>query len=235
MVPAALLASGAASIFSSGLSGLGQSFVARNDKDKSGGVSLDEFAKLLQGGKNLPGKAAASAGSVAPDEATTAKFKAIDTNSDGSIGKDEANAYTQQLVQQLQAALVDLQQAYGAGRNAGHHEKHAALASQFGAIDTNSDASISKDELMAFLVGNSGNAASTRADKLFAKADTDKDGALSKDELSAFDTAHKKRKKGQNGSDPIASLLQALDQTNASLTTTASSTLAATKAYTATP
>lgn len=234
MVPAALLASGATSLFSNGLSALGQSFVSRNDKDKSGGVSLDEFSSLLQAGQNLPGSSGTSATSAAASDATKAKLAKIDTNQDGSISKDEANAYAQQLVQQLQAALVELQQAYGAGQQGSQH-KHASLSSQFSAIDTNTDSGISKDELTAFFAAKSGSetSAAARANQLFAKADTDNDGALSKEELSAFDATRKKKKKGQEGSDQIATLLQALDQANASLNSKASSALAATKAYTA--
>ncbi|MCA0406994.1 MAG: EF-hand domain-containing protein [Proteobacteria bacterium] len=236
MVPAALLASGAASLFSSGLSALGQSFVNKSDKDKSGGVSLGEFSELLQGGKNLPGSKDASATSVTPTEATKAKFAKIDTDANGSLSAEEVNAYNQQLVQQLQAALVDLQQMYGAGQNGaqqGGHHKHGGLADKLSAIDTNGDSSVSKDELSAFFAAQSGNAtsAANRASQIFAKADTNNDGALSKDELSAFDATRKKKKKGQEGTDQIATLLQALDQANASLTTKASSALAATNAY----
>lgn len=237
MVPAALLASGAASLFSNGLSALGQSFVNRADTDKNKGVSLDEFAKLLQGGQNVPGATGASATSVTPSDDTKAKFAKIDTDQDGSLTKDEINTYNQQLVQQLQAALVDLQQMYGAGQTgnpqSGGHHKHGGLADKLSAIDTNSDSSVSKDELTAFFAAKSGDTtgAASRAAQVFAKADTNNDGALSKDELSAFDATRKKKKKGQEGTDQIATLLQALDQANSSLTSKASSALAATNAY----
>lgn len=236
MVPAALLASGATSLFANGLSALGQSFVNRADKDKSNGVSLDEFASLVQGGQKVPGSSSGSATSVTPSDETKAKFAKIDSDSNGSLSKDEINSYNQQLVQQLQSALLDLQQMYGAGgsQGAGHkHHKQGGLADKPSAIDTNSDNSVSKDELTAFFAAKSGDAtgAAARADAIFAKADTNNDGALSKDELSAFDASRKKKRKGSEATDQISTLLEALDQANSSLQSKASTALTATSTY----
>lgn len=241
MLPAALLATGAASLFSNGLSALGQSFVNKTDKDKSGGVSLDEFSSFLQAGQKVPSAGTSTATST---EAAKARFDKIDSNADGSLSADEVNTYNQQLMSQIQAALVELQQTYGAGNaQGGQHRK--SLTEKFASIDTNADSAISKDELTAYLSARPGadaTAAAQRADKLFSKIDTNNDGSLSKDEVSAFDAARKKKRDAQR-QDGLAALMQAIDQVNASIAeankTTASSTttssaasaLAASKAY----
>lgn len=148
MLPAALLATGAASIFSNGLSALGQSFVNRTDKDKSGGVSLEEFSSFLQAGQKVPTAGAGPATSTPSPDAAKARFDKIDTNADGTLSAGEVNTYNQQLVSQIQAALVQLQQVYGAGAGqSGVADKSSQI---FAKMDANGDGAISKDEFSAF-------------------------------------------------------------------------------------
>ncbi len=220
MIAAASVALSAASLFSVGLSKLGQSFAARDAKDNNGGLSLSGFAAQAQDGQNLPVSPKGAAISAQPSEETRASFAKLDTKADGSLS---VNAYNQQLVQQLQSAMIELQQVLGQGQEginapggAGRHHKHASLADKFASIDANSDNSLSKDEMTAFFAGKSGATdAAASMEKLFALADTDKNGVLSKDELAAFDAGRKKKPQGAH--EPIAALLQALDQANASM------------------
>lgn len=201
MLPAAKFAAGAASIFANGLSNLGQQFLKKADTDKSSGVSLGEFASIMQGGQNMPSGKANPAVSTEPTETTRTKFGQVDTNADGQLTSGEVNTYNQQLASQIQAQLVQIQQMYGAS------QPKASLGDKFTAMDSNADGSVSKDELANFLADKdsaraktAGNDMMAKANALFDKINTDADNKLSASELSAFAATRKAKKpKAANG------------------------------------
>jgi Ca2+-binding EF-hand superfamily protein len=249
MLPAAMLASGAASLFSNGLSRLGDQFLKKADKDKSNGVSLGEFANIMQAGQNMPSGTNTPAVSTTATDATKAKFGKIDTNTDGQLSTGEVNTYNQQLVSQIQASLVQLQQMYGAGQpQQGEHHPHKSLSEQFPALDANSDGTVGKDELTSFFAAKdaakgktSDSDASAKAQALFDKIDSNADGALSTTEVSAFDAARKAKKPASAGAEAnlqdtfaqITKLLEAIQKqtSETSKKGSAASALAAATAY----
>jgi Ca2+-binding EF-hand superfamily protein len=148
------------------------------DTDSSGGLSIDEF------------KAAA------PKGADTSKseelFKAIDSDSNGSVTKEEQDAFkskVEQAQQQLQSFLFGLQAGGQSQNSSGESEEETDIFAQ---LDANSDGSVAKDEfLSAFSSGTS--SSSDLLSKLFDAIDTSSDGSISKDEQSAFQAALEQR------------------------------------------
>jgi Ca2+-binding EF-hand superfamily protein len=132
------------------------------------------------------------------------KLKAADTNGDGMISREEANAALPMIATHFDEidtnkdGFITLQE-FGAAMKAMHHrheglkqldkngdglisheEAQASprLAKHFDAIDTNKDGFLSKDELLA---------ARTQArEKMFARIDTDGDGRISPAEAERF-------------------------------------------------
>ncbi|CAN7295869.1 EF-hand domain-containing protein [Bosea sp. LjRoot9] len=141
------------------------------DGDSSGSLSLDEFQ------------------SGAPKGTDTAKsealFKAIDSDSDGSVTKAESDAFkakAEKAGQQLQSFLFGLQSGQTSSASDSTTSDETDIFSQ---IDANSDGSIAKDEFtQAFSMGTS-DSTSALGD-LFDAIDSDSDGSISKDEQTAF-------------------------------------------------
>jgi Ca2+-binding EF-hand superfamily protein len=133
------------------------------------------------------------------------RFKAADTNGDGMISRDEANAGLPQLAKHFDSidtdknGLITMQEFEAAmkGLHRRHHDamKHLdkngdglisrdeaqaapRLAKHFDEIDTNKDGFLSKDELAA--------ARTKMKDAIFARIDTDADGRISRDEAARF-------------------------------------------------
>jgi Ca2+-binding EF-hand superfamily protein len=148
------------------------------DTDSSGGLSIDEF------------KAAAPKG--ADRSKSDELFKAIDSDSNGSVTKEEQDAFkskVEQAQQQLQSFLFGLQAGGQSQTNSGESEEETDLFAQ---LDANSDGSVAKDEfLSAFSSGTS--SSSDLLSKLFDAIDTSADGSISKDEQSAFQAALEQR------------------------------------------
>ena len=148
------------------------------DTDSSGGLSIDEF----------------KAG--APKGADTSKseelFKAIDSDSNGSVTKEEQDAFkakVEQAQQQLQSFLFGLQAGGQSQSSSGESEEETDIFAQ---LDANSDGTVAKDEfLSAFSSGTS--SSSDLLSKLFDAIDTSADGSISKDEQSAFQAALEQR------------------------------------------
>ncbi|POR47809.1 EF-hand domain-containing protein [Bosea psychrotolerans] len=141
------------------------------DSNSSGSLSLDEFQ------------------SGAPKGTDSAKsealFKAIDSDSDGSVTKAESDAFkakAEKAGQQLQSFLFGLQSGQTSSASDSTTSGGTDIFSQ---IDANSDGSIAKDEFtQAFSTGTS-DSTSALGD-LFDAIDSDSDGSISKDEQSAF-------------------------------------------------
>lgn len=148
------------------------------DTDSSGGLSIDEF------------KAAA------PKGADTSKseelFKAIDSDSNGSVTKEEQDAFkskVEQAQQQLQSFLFGLQAGEQSQNSSGESEEETDIFAQ---LDANSDGSVAKDEFLStFSSGTS--SSSDLLSKLFDAINTSADGSISKDEQSAFQAALEQR------------------------------------------
>ncbi|AOO82064.1 EF-hand domain-containing protein [Bosea vaviloviae] len=141
------------------------------DGDSSGSLSLDEFQ------------------SGAPKGADSAKnealFKAIDSDSDGSVTKAESDAFkakAEKAGQQLQSFLFGLQSGQTSSASDSTTSDDQDIFSQ---IDANSDGGIAKDEFThAFSMGTS-DSTSALGD-LFDAIDSNSDGSISKDETKAF-------------------------------------------------
>lgn len=154
------------------------------DSDTSGGLSIDEFK------------------SAAPKEADSTKseelFKAIDSDSDGSVTKEESDAFkakAEQAQQQLQSFLFGLQ-TEGTSQTSATEESDEET-DIFAQLDTNSDGGISSEEFLSAFssgTGSSGtNSSSDLLSKLFEAIDSNADGSVTKDEKSEFQAALEKR------------------------------------------
>ncbi len=109
-----------------------------------------------------------------------AKLKAADTNGDGMISRDEANAASASLphlaknfdrIDANKDGYITLEE-FQAAMQAMHHRHHGGLLKH---LDKNGDGVISRDEAQA----------APRFAKHFDEIDTNKDGVISKDELQA--------------------------------------------------
>lgn len=143
------------------------------DSDASGALSLEEF------------RAGAPKGT---DSAKSEElFKAIDSDGDGSVTKEEQDAFkaeAEKAQQQLQSFLFGLQ-ASGTGES----EEETDIFAQ---LDANSDGSVAKDEfLSAFSSGTS--SSSDLLSKLFDAIDTSADSSISEDEQNSFQAALEQR------------------------------------------
>ncbi|SFI01828.1 Ca2+-binding protein, EF-hand superfamily [Bosea sp. OK403] len=141
------------------------------DSNSSGSLSLDEFQ------------------SGAPKGTDSAKsealFKAMDSDSDGSVTKAESDAFkakAEKAGQQLQSFLFGLQSGQtGAASDSTTSDK----TDIFSQVDANSDGNVTKDEFTkAFSMGTSDS--TSALGKLFDAIDSNSDGSISKDETKAF-------------------------------------------------
>ncbi len=148
------------------------------DTDSSGGLSIEEFKTGAPKGTD--------------SSKSEELFKAIDSDSDGSVTKEEQDAFktkVEQAQQQLQSFLFGLQAGGSSESDTGESEEENDIFAQ---IDANSDGSVAKDEfLSAFSSGKS--SSSDLLSKLFDAIDSSADGSISKDEQSAFQTALEQR------------------------------------------
>ena len=145
------------------------------DSDSSGALSLDEFK------------------SGAPKGADSAKseelFKAIDSDSDGSVTKEESDVFkakAEKAQQQLQSFLFGLQ-TDGASQ-AGETDESDDETDVFAQLDANSDGSIAKDEFLSALSSGT-QTSSDMLSKLFEAIDSDSDGSVTEEEQSSFQAA----------------------------------------------
>ncbi len=140
-------------------------------------------------------------------------FNTIDTNGDGSIGKDEFSVFQSALVARLQDTqsssqtgstefLLSLLQNAGqigstsaaTGTTASSTSQQGTVDGIFKKMDANGDGSVSKDEFNKMLSGTRTNASSqatssSLADRIFARIDKNGDGSISKEEMSTFQSS----------------------------------------------
>lgn len=221
---------------SSILSAMRDKLFQKADTDKNDAISLDEF---ISAGKKVPGGKKGPATGGIDESRAKELFSKIDTNADGSASKDEVSAFQQKLVNELQAAMTQLQELLGkellgnsgqkpdenAIKDKGGHHHHAPpppLSEVFGKIDADSNSTISKSEFTDFgktigafgkTIGADDAKSTERSEKLFAKIDTNADGSLSQDEVSVFDESMKaKREAEQSGKNvQLSALLEAMN------------------------
>jgi len=171
------------------------------DADSSGGLNIEEF------------KAGGPKG--ADSSKSEELFKAIDSDSDGSVTKEEQDAFkakAEQAQQQLQSFLFGLQAGGQSQSSASESEEETDIFAQ---LDANSDGSVAKDEfLSAFSSGTS--SSSDLLSKLFDAIDTSSDGSISKDEQSEFQAALEQRSRpsGPPPGPPPSSASQAYGSTS---------------------
>jgi Ca2+-binding EF-hand superfamily protein len=149
------------------------------DSDTSGALSLDEF------------KAGAPKG---VDSARSEElFKAIDSDSDGSVTQEEQDAFkakAEKAQQQLQSFLFGLQ-TEGTSQTS-ETEASNEETDIFAQLDANSDGGIAKDEFLSALSSGT-QSSSDLLSKLFDAIDSDSDGSVTEEEQSSFQAALKKR------------------------------------------
>ncbi len=120
------------------------------------------------------------------DSAKTEKrFKAMDTDQDGSVSKAEADAFTakaEKADQQMQALLLMLQSDTASTKT---DAKEGEDKNYFAKLDVDSDGSVAKDEFLK-AVAPDGDSSNGLLSRLFAAMDADKDGKISKEEMADF-------------------------------------------------
>ncbi len=145
------------------------------DSDSSSSLSLEEFQSGAPKG--------------ADSSKTEALFKSIDSDGDGSITKEESDAFqakAEKAQQQLQSFLFDLQSSQA------DEASDSDSDDIFSEIDTDSSGDVSKEEfLKSFSIDSSGS--DDMLSKLFDAIDSDSDGTITKDEQKAFQKAAQDR------------------------------------------
>lgn len=170
------------------------------DTDRSGGLSIEEF------------KAGGPKG--ADSSKSEELFKAIDSDSNGSVTKEEQDAFktkAEQAQQQLQSFLFGLQASGSSESGTDESEEETDIFAQ---LDANSDGSVAKDEFLSALSSGT-SSSSDLLSKLFDAIDTSSDGSISEDEQSAFQTALEQRSRpsGPPPGPPPSSASQAYGST----------------------
>lgn len=171
-------------------------------------------------------------------------FNKIDTNSDGTLSKDEISQMAANGPQRGPSAddIFSKSDTNGDGTISLSEFKAASpppppmgggmggmgatssadfLQKMFGAIDTNSDGTLSKDEISQFVANGSQSGIS--ADDIFSSLDTNGDGTISKTEFTAAADQGSSSAQGSNSTDSLIKLLlEALkeaEKTNSSTAT----------------
>lgn len=156
---------------------------------KTGKLIISALTATLLAGFALASQA--SDGAASPDRKARheemkaqmlERLKAADTNGDGVISRDEANAGLPQLARHFARIDTDkdgriTMQEFEAAMKGLHRRHHDAMSH----LDKDRDGLISRDEAQA----------APRLAKHFDKIDTNKDGLLSKNELAAARTRMK--------------------------------------------
>jgi Ca2+-binding EF-hand superfamily protein len=119
-------------------------------------------------------------------------FSTIDSDSDGSITKDELKSFGDKLAAQMQSTLLSAQETGGAQGAFGPPPPPPgggkSVEEMFSDIDSDGDGSVSADELKSFGEAKASRAKEAAAEA-FETADSDGDGQLSKSEFEAFGEA----------------------------------------------
>jgi Ca2+-binding EF-hand superfamily protein len=119
------------------------------------------------------------------------RIKAADTNSDGKISREEANASLPRIAKNFDTidankdGFVTMDELHAAGGKGGKGERGHKMHEHMKAADTNGDGKFSRDEA---------NASMPRIAKNFDAIDANKDGFVTKEELRAFHEANGGRK-----------------------------------------
>jgi Ca2+-binding EF-hand superfamily protein len=164
-------------------SAMKEKMFTKADANGDNGISLEEFQKA---GKNMPGGKSGSA------DKTKEAFGKIDTDSNGSISKDEMSSFGDKMSSQMQDMMLSLQ-AMMSSKGGGSGPDINAI---FGEADSDKSGGLSRAEFdkagqnnpIAKLLQQNSN-----GDDAFGKIDTDGDGSLSKDEMKSFAETMKKQ------------------------------------------
>lgn len=145
-------------IIATSLIGAGSSILSKGLNALFDRVGKKDQADGSQGpfgitGQNMPGT-----GSKDPTSSVQDLFKAIDTNTDGSVSKDELKSYVEQQKQALQAQLMQIQAEHGDHRAHGKRGKDdkdgsGRIDQLFTKIDKDGNGEMSSDELANWLKG----------------------------------------------------------------------------------
>lgn len=130
--------------------------MSKGDANTDGALSFDEFNALDQS------SATQQAGGTVGAKGMSDLFKAIDTDSDGSLTKDELTSFGQKLSDRMRTAMFEAQaSAGGQGASFGGTGSGAASSSSGSdPLDTNKDGVVSLMERLAAADGSNGSDAS---------------------------------------------------------------------------
>ncbi|MBU1176141.1 MAG: EF-hand domain-containing protein [Alphaproteobacteria bacterium] len=152
------------------------------DSDSNGGITLEELQSNAPGGVSKSGS----------NDRTAEMFSRMDSDGDGSVTsaeKDDFDAALAERMSEMQFATQLMASAGGQGGPGGSGGPGgpgggSASSDILSALDSNSDGSISSEELSAADVVGDLDADETEA--LFSALDTDGSGSLSEEEISTF-------------------------------------------------
>jgi Ca2+-binding EF-hand superfamily protein len=165
-------------------SAMKEKMFTKADANKDNEISFEEFQKA---GKNMPTGKSGSA------DKTKEAFSKIDTDSNGTISKDEMSSFGDKMSSQMQDMMLSLQAMMS---SKGGGSSGPDINAMFGEADSDKSGGLSRAEFdkagannpIAKLLQQNSN-----GDDAFAKIDTDGDGSLSKDEMKSFAETMKKQ------------------------------------------
>jgi Ca2+-binding EF-hand superfamily protein len=174
------------------LSAMRDRMFQKADVNADSGISLEEFQSA---GKKMPIGAGGDSAKAAE------AFGKIDKDGNGSLSKDEMNAFGEKMSSQMQSMMLKMQEMMSGGGMMGGGGPN--LEALFGKADGDKDGSISRTEFDA--VGQNSPMSKLLGDKNgedpFSRMDTDGDGTLSKAELDAFASEMKGKMQSLMGGD----------------------------------
>jgi Ca2+-binding EF-hand superfamily protein len=182
-------------------SAIREKMFSKADGNNDQKLSVDEFQSV---GQNLP------IGKMGSAEKTKEAFAKIDSDSDGSISKEELKTFSDQLSSQMRSVMIEMQAMMSEGAGARTKDGKPDPMAMFGKADSDSSGSVSRSEfdnakkndplskLLEMLGGGS-------EEDTFASIDSDSDGEISKSELKSFAEQMKDTMNRANGGDPSAS------------------------------
>jgi Ca2+-binding EF-hand superfamily protein len=175
------------------------------DANGDSGISLEEFQSA---GKKMPiGKGIDGAKS-------TEAFGKIDTDGNGSLSKDEMNAFGDKMSSQMQAMMTKMQEMMSGGGLGGMMGGQGPnLEAMFGKADEDKNGTVSRSEFDA--AGKESPLAKLlneqQRNDAFGQIDSDGDGSLTKAEFETFAKDMKSQMSALMGGVDMSTLMQGMN------------------------